>query len=164
MPDVFEVLSRDHREVEQMLSALESGPTAAAGASPGELDERKRMTQALVIEESRHQAAEQMLFWPIVRDRLPEGPWLAGQAAGQEREGKDVLDKLEKEDPGDPGFEALLGEFIVADRDHMAYEERQVWPKLRPALTAAEASELGIWFEQARKLAPGGVSGSAPAR
>jgi hypothetical protein len=164
MPDVFEVLSRDHRDVEQMLSALESGPTAAAGASPGQLDQRRRMARRLVAEESRHQAAEQMLFWPVVRDRLPDGPWLAGQATGQEQEGKDVLDKLDKADPADPGFEALLGEFIAADRDHMAYEERQVWPKLRPLLTAAEVSELGIWFEQARKLTPGGVSRAARAR
>jgi hypothetical protein len=163
MPDVFDVLSRDHREVEQMLSALESGPTAAAGASPGQLDQRRRMAQALITEESRHEAAEQLLFWPIVRDRLPEGPWLAGQATGQEQEGRDVLDRLDKADPAEPGFEALLGEFIAADRDHMAYEERQVWPKLRPALSAAEASELGSWFEQARKLTPGGVRRAAPA-
>ena len=37
MPSVFEVLSRDHEEVKQMLSEFERGPTAANGASPDQL-------------------------------------------------------------------------------------------------------------------------------
>jgi hypothetical protein len=37
MPSAFEVLSRDHEEVAQMLSELESGPTAVTSASPGQL-------------------------------------------------------------------------------------------------------------------------------
>jgi hypothetical protein len=151
MPDVFEVLRRDHEEIEHLLSALESGPTAAAGASPDQLAQRKLMTEALLIEESRHEVAERMLFWPTVRDSVPDGALIADHAIGQEEEARDVLDKLDKVDPDDPGFEALLGEFIVAGRDHIAYEERQVWPKLRAVLSTAEASELGSWFETAKR-------------
>lgn len=154
MPDVFEVLSRHHREVQQMLSDLESGPTAAAGASPDQLAQRKKMAQALVIEESRHEAAEQMHFWPIVRKRLPNGAQLADQAIGQEQEGKEVLGKLDMADPAGPEFEALLGEFIAAGRDHIAYEEGGVWPNLRSALSEAEAAKLGSSIEQAMKTGP----------
>ncbi len=151
MPDVFEVLRHDHQQVEHLLSALESGPTAAAGASLDQLAQRKRMADALVVEESRHEAAERMLFWPTVRDSVPDGALLADQAIGQEDEAWEVLDRLDKVDPRDPGFEALLGEFIAAGRDHMAYEERQVWPKLRASLSAVEAGELGSWFDKAKK-------------
>jgi hypothetical protein len=154
MPDVFEVLSRDHREVQQMLSDLESGPTAAAGATADQLAQRKRMSQALIIEESKHEAAEQMHFWPIVRARMPNGALVADHAIGQEREGKDIFHKLDKANPADSEFEALLGEFIAAGRDHIAYEEGHVWPKLRTALSAAEAAELGTRIEQAKKTAP----------
>jgi hemerythrin-like domain-containing protein len=151
MPSVFAVLSRDHEEVKQMLAELESGPTTATGASPDQLARRKKMAETLVIEESRHEAAEEMHFWPTVRDRLPVGGQLADRAISQEREGKEVLARLDKADVDDPDFEALLSEFIGAGRDHIAFEENQVWPALRARLTEAEASELGGKIEQAKK-------------
>jgi hemerythrin-like domain-containing protein len=143
MPSAFEVLSRDHEEVRQMLSELECGPMAATSASPDQLALRKKMTETLIIEESRHEAAEEMHFWPAVRERLPDGDQLADQAIRQEQEGQEVLARLDKTNADDPQFEALLSEFIGAGRDHIAFEESQVWPGLRARLSEAEASELG---------------------
>ena len=154
MPSVFEVLSRDHEEVKQMLSEFESGPTAATGAGPDQLTLRKKMAETLVIEESKHEAAEEMYFWPTVRERLPDGGQLADRAVSQEQEGKEVLARLDKTDADDPEFEALLSEFIGAGRDHIAFEENLVWPALRTTLTEAEASELGGKIEQAKKTGP----------
>ena len=154
MPDVFEVLSRDHEEVKRMLSEFEAGPTAAAGASADQLALRKKMAQTLVIEESKHEAVEEMYFWPAVRDRLPDGGRLADQANEQEQEGKEVLNSLDKADADDPRFEELLGKFITAGREHIAFEETQVWPGLRAALSEAEAATLGNKLEQAKKTAP----------
>ncbi len=37
MPSAFEVLSRDHEKVRQMLSEFESGPMAATSAGPDQL-------------------------------------------------------------------------------------------------------------------------------
>ena len=154
MPSVFEVLSSDHEEVKRMLLEFEAGPTAATGASADQLALRKKMAQTLVIEESRHEAVEEMYFWPAVRDRLPDGGRLADQANEQEQEGKQVLDALDKASADDPRFEELLGTFISAGREHIAFEETQVWPGLRAALSEAEASELGGRLEQAKKTAP----------
>jgi hypothetical protein len=151
---VFEVLGWDHEEVKRMLSELEAGPTAATGASADQLALRKKMAQALVIEESRHEAAEEMYFWPTVRERLPDGDQLADLAIGQEQEGKEVLASLDKADADDPEFEGLLGKFISAGREHITFEEAQVWPGLRIALTEAEAAELGDKLEKAKNKAP----------
>jgi hypothetical protein len=154
MPSVFEVLSRDHEEVKQMLSEFEKGPTAANGASPDQLALRKKMAETLVIEESKHEAVEEMYFWPTVRDRLPDGGRLADEATGQEQEAKQVLARLDKSGADDPEFEGLLGQFITAGREHIAFEETRVWPGLRSALTSTEAEELGEKLEQAKKTAP----------
>ena len=154
MPTVFEVLSRDHEEVKQMLSEFEKGPTAADGASPDQLALRKEMAETLVIEESKHEAVEEMYFWPAVRDRLPDGGRLADEATGQEQQAKWVLDRLDRTGADDPEFEKLLGQFIVAGREHIAFEEARVWPGLRSALTSTEAEELGEKLEQAKKAAP----------
>ena len=154
MPSVFEVLSRDHEEVKQMLSEFEKGPTAADGAGPDQLARRKKMAETLVIEESRHEAVEEMYFWPAVRDRLPDGGRLADEATGQEQEAKQVLAWLDKSAADDPEFEKLLGQFITAGREHIAFEETRVWPGLRSALSRPEAEELGEKLEQAKKRAP----------
>ena len=62
MPSVFEVRSRDHEEVKQMLSEFEKGPTAANGAGQDQPARRKKMAETLVIEESKHEAVEEMYF------------------------------------------------------------------------------------------------------
>jgi hypothetical protein len=60
MPDLFDELSQDHQEVQRMLTELEIGPTAATGSSGSELALRKKMVEQLAIEESKHEALEEM--------------------------------------------------------------------------------------------------------
>lgn len=154
MANAFDVLAKDHEEVKRMLLELELGPTAAGGADSDQLALRKKMVQQLVIEESRHEAAEEMHFWPTVRDRLTDGDDLANQAIEQEQEGKEVLDRLDKLDADSQEFENLLAEFISAGRTHIAFEEAHVWPGLRVALTTEEADNLGHKLEEAKESAP----------
>ncbi|HLH59984.1 MAG TPA: hemerythrin domain-containing protein [Streptosporangiaceae bacterium] len=154
MPSVFEVLGHDHQEVKQILSELEKGPTAASGASEKDLALRKKMVEQLVIEESRHEAVEEMYFWPAVQERVPDGERLAATATQQEQEGKEVLDRLDKLDASETEFEKLVATFVTAGRTHIDYEETQVWPLLRAALTAEQADELGDRLQTAKKTAP----------
>jgi hemerythrin-like domain-containing protein len=154
MAEVFEVLAKDHAEVKQMLAELEAGKTASSGAGSSDLSTRKKMVEQLVIEESKHEALEEMYFWPAVREKLADGDQLADTAIGQEQEGKEVLDKLDKLEAGDAEFEKLVTKFIEAGRTHITYEETQVWPSLRHALSAEEASEIGTKIEQGKKTAP----------
>jgi hemerythrin superfamily protein len=154
MPNVFEVLASDHEQVKRMLMEFEAGPTTAAGASEDDLALRKKMAEHLVIEESKHEAAEEMYFWPAVRERVPGGDRLADKAIGQEQEAKEVLAKLDKLDAGNREFEPLLSQFIKAARDHIAFEESQVWPALRSALAEREAVDLGDKITEAKKTAP----------
>jgi Hemerythrin HHE cation binding domain len=154
MPSVFDVLGHDHDEVKQILAELEAGPTAATGASSSDLARRKKLAEQLVIEESKHEAVEEMYFWPAVRDTIPDGGRFADTAIEQEQEGKEVLDKLDKLDASEPEFEQLVATIIQAGRGHINYEETQVWPQLRAALSAQEASDLGDKIEQGKKTAP----------
>jgi hemerythrin-like domain-containing protein len=154
MPSAFDVLANDHEQVKRLLSQFEAGPAATTGATELQLTARKKMAETLVIEESKHEAVEEMYFWPAVREQLPNGDELADTATSQEQEGKEVLTKLDKLDADDPEFEALVTEFIKAGREHIAFEETQVWPALRAALSAEQANELGDKLEQAKKTAP----------
>jgi hypothetical protein len=57
MADVFTVLAQDHEEVKGMLAELEQGPPRAAGANQDQLARRKKLTEQLIIEESKHEPA-----------------------------------------------------------------------------------------------------------
>jgi uncharacterized protein YdcH (DUF465 family) len=154
MTSAFEVLAEDHAEVKQRLTDLELGAVRQGTATAEQLTQRKKLAEQLVIEASRHEAVEEMYFWPAVREHVPGGDALAGTALGQEQEGKEVLAKLEKLDAGQAEFEKLLAEFTRAGREHIDYEENHVWPGLRAALTAQQAEELGGKLEAAKKTAP----------
>jgi Hemerythrin HHE cation binding domain len=154
MPNLFDVLRFDHQEVERMLAELESGPTAAAGASGDDLLLRKKMVEQLVIEESKHEALEEMYVWPAVRDQVADGDRLADIATGQEQQAKEVLDRLDKLAAGDPEFEQLVTAFIAAGREHISYEESEVWPLLWVSLTPEEAHDLGVKFAEGKQTAP----------
>ncbi len=54
-----------------------------------------------------------------------------------------MLDRLDKLDPDQPEFEQLVSTFITAGREHIGFEEGQVWPLLRSVLTADEARGIG---------------------
>jgi hemerythrin-like domain-containing protein len=71
------------------------------------------------------------------------GNTLADEATGQEQAAKHVLADLGKLDADDADFERLLARFILDAREHIEFEESQVWPLLRSALTAEKSAELG---------------------
>jgi hemerythrin-like domain-containing protein len=154
MADVFTVLAKDHEEVKGMLAELEKGPTKATGASEDQLALRKKMAEELIIEESKHEALEEMYFWPAVREHHPAGDTLADEATGQEQEAKQVLAKLDKLNASDPEFEELIGTFTGAAREHIEFEETQVWPGLRSVLPAETSAELGTKIAEGKKTAP----------
>jgi hemerythrin-like domain-containing protein len=154
MADVFTVLAQDHQEVKAMLAELERGPTKAAGASQDQLALRKKMTEQLIIEESKHEALEEMYFWPAVRDHLESGDTLADQATRQEQDAKQVLARLDKLGPDEAEFERLLAKFVVDAREHIEFEESQVWPPLRAALPGEISAGLGTKIAEGKKSAP----------
>ncbi|HEY2505321.1 MAG TPA: hemerythrin domain-containing protein [Streptosporangiaceae bacterium] len=154
MPTVFDVLGADHAEVKQMLSELETGPRISTGATEAQLSDRKERVVRVVMASSRHEAVEEQYFWPTVRERLADGSELADQATHQEEEAKHALAHLEKLSPTDGEFDGLLSSLNGATREHIAYEEEQVWPKLRQALSTAEAEALGTKIAAAKKMAP----------
>ena len=154
MADVFQVLKRDHEEVKDMLAQLEDGQRAAAGATAEQLASRQRLVERLIIEESKHEAAEQQYFWPALRQLGSDGGRVADQAMEQETEAEQVLAELEQLDAADQRFDGLLAAFTSSARAHILFEEAHAWPLLEASITADEAEALGALMTQAKALAP----------
>ncbi|GAA4489257.1 hypothetical protein GCM10023191_019760 [Actinoallomurus oryzae] len=154
MGNVFEVLRKDHEEVKRALAEIERGPTAASGADADQLTLREKLVEELTIEESKHEAVEEEYFWPAVREHLDDGDALADHAIEQEQAAKFILNDLIGMKTDDPKFEELVGRFIADGREHIAYEEDNVWPQMEKTLSAEEAEELGHKVEEGKKIAP----------
>jgi hypothetical protein len=151
MPDVFEVLKRDHEEVESLLAALEAGPSATESAEEWR-GRRREVATRLVMTESQHEVLEEEHFWPALREAAPDGLDLADHAIRQETKTKELLADLEK--ASEAQFDRIVERFAIDGRAHIAFEEARAWPALRRAITDTRAAELGERIVEGKKRAP----------
>lgn len=158
--DVFSRLERDHRKIIGILDALESDPEAAHSEAQESVSRRRRkLVQQLVIEESRHEVAEEIYLWPAVRETVDGGRGRSESGLRQEGQAKRMLNRLDKaaslvRETRSGTVDELLPAVSTALREHIAYEEAEVLPRLRLALGEADAARLGPMYEQARSSGP----------
>ncbi|MGY4648619.1 hemerythrin domain-containing protein [Mycobacterium sp. URHB0021] len=148
--DALTFLRQDHKSVLGMLEVLNDAPAGPGAESSG----LSTMVTNLIIAESQHEAIEEQIFWPAVRDALEDGDALADNAIEQEQEGKKLLQRLEDGEPGEPDYQEALRQFVKAGREHIAYEQDVVWPLFQAAVTDEELMKLGEKLEAAKKIAP----------
>jgi hemerythrin-like domain-containing protein len=146
--DALTFLRQDHKSVLGMLEVLEDAPTGTGSTGLA------TMVTNLVIAESQHEAIEEQFFWPAVRDALDDGDALADKAIQQEQAGKQLLQRLEDGQPGEPDYHEALQLFVAAGREHIAYEQDVVWPLFEAAVSHEQLERLGEKLETAKKLAP----------
>jgi hemerythrin-like domain-containing protein len=148
--DAIALLREDHIKVLAMLDELE---IKGRSATPQDNADRKRLVTELVMAESAHEAIEEQFFWPSVQHWLEEGRRLAGPALEQEQAAKRVLQELDKLEPDDPAFETLVARVIADAREHIAYEEGEVWPSVQ-RIARSELEQIGKKMAIAKKAAP----------
>lgn len=152
--DAITLLREDHVKVLAMLDQLERAPGDGRSVTPQDSAARKKLVTELVMAESAHEAMEEQYFWPSVQHWLEEGRDLAAPALEQEQAAKQVLQKLDKLEAGDPKFEDLVSRIIADGRAHIAYEEREIWPVVQQRMARSELDELGEKMATAKKVAP----------
>lgn len=148
--DLWRVMQADHDLVWELLNQL-TGGSGSPGAS---LDEHRRLARRLVALESSHEAAEELVIWPVVRRVCPDGEDLVVRAVGQERQAKRTLNELGAIRPGDKEFEECVATVASHAREHISYEQNQIWPRLADHLGADEADRLTRLWVDARLRGP----------
>jgi Hemerythrin HHE cation binding domain len=147
--DIFRLLQRDHRELDSLLRRLEQPPDEADFDEAG----RRYLLDRLVSVAARHEAAEEVTFWPHVRRRLPDGARLTDQALRDERDAKAVLDLLrfvrsEAELAGE------CGQLRTLIAKHAGFEEGTVFPRMRTHTGWLWARLAAMRFRAARRIGP----------
>jgi hemerythrin superfamily protein len=147
--DVIEVLEHDHREVEQMFSELES---LRGASSEDDLSRRKELAEQVTIELVRHSVAEEVLVYPQVEEKVSAEE--AEHARKEHAEAEEAMQRLEKLDADDPGFDDELATLMSEIRHHIEDEEGEMFAHMREVIDEDELRKLGERVEAFKKVAP----------
>lgn len=150
--DLIRKLLVDHQDARDMFARIESAPADQVGELFWEL------THALV----RHEVAEEEIVYPQVRKVLPEGEQIAKLRIEEQAEAEEMLARMEKAGPQDPGFATHLIALRNAVLAHAEEEEATVLVPLGLMLDPAELVRLGGLYDKAKKVAPTHPHPNAP--
>jgi hemerythrin superfamily protein len=151
--DVIEVLTHDHREVEDLFDQIEQATDGS---------ERRELTDQVITELVRHSVAEEQYLYPAAREHIPDGDAIVDGELADHNEVEEALKALEGIDADDPDFMATFRRMSQDVKEHVQEEEDELFPALREHASAQELRDLGEKVERAKKISPTRPHPSSP--
>ena len=141
--DLVQLLEQDHRLVEQLLAEFDTVS----------LSGRNELFWRLTHELVRHEAAEENVVYPALRD-LPGGPEIADARIEEQAEAEQKLAAMEKLDAEGDEFARQMITLRSAVLTHAKAEETTAFVLLRGSLPSPQQVELGARYTKAKEAAP----------
>ncbi len=138
MPDVVELITRQHRLLENLLQQAEQ-------AEPTDLSGLLQQVADLLVPHSR---AEESFVYPAVAEYDRGENEQVKDSAAEHHHIEGMLEELLTEDPSGPGYDGLLSAVIGELRHHIEEEEQDLLPVLSQQASEAERAELGARFAE----------------
>lgn len=151
--DAIELLTHDHREVDQAFDEF---------GSTQDTERKKEIARHVITELSIHAGIEEVAFYPTVKEAMPQ---LAGEIdhdLEEHAEAKELLSRVQGMDPSDPEFESTFKQIIADVREHVEEEEGDLFPKVRDAFTEEELRDLGQAMSDLKDKVPTNPHPHAP--
>ena len=146
--DAIELLTRQHREVDQIWSQLQA---SHAHGSQVQHHEARSIVKLL----SQHDAIETQLLYPELRERAgAPGKEIAEQSLTEHQKVRDLLKDVDGADISDEEVFATMAECIAVVRRHVEEEESEVFPLLREHVDQPRLQELGEEMTAMLDMAP----------
>ena len=152
--NAIDVLVSDHRKVDRLFEEYE------ATSSPGL---RRELADKMTRELSIHAAIEEQIFYPTVRQALPDGDPLVSGSLHEHQEVKELLAELERLEPQSREFDECVRRVAADVRHHVEEEETRMFPRFRQAIGEERLRDLAVALEAAKKIAPTRPHPHAPA-
>lgn len=144
--DATELLTRDHREVEELFSQYKEGDDEA----------RRSAAEDLIRELSIHAVIEEGVFYPTIRRELADTEGMVEHSIEEHQEAKEILasmdDSIDKAHTKAFGQKVERLEKVITD--HVQEEENELFPKVREGMTKKRLDEMGKAMAEAKKAAP----------
>ncbi|NUW32472.1 hemerythrin domain-containing protein [Nonomuraea sp. SMC257] len=142
--DVIDLLLAQHAMIRDMFDDVER-------AAP---DQRGPAFTRLVRMLAVHETAEEEIVHPYVRKVVDGGDAVVDDRLAEEREAKELLQRLEEEGPDAPDFLERLALLRAAVTAHAQSEERHEFVRLRAETGPAERRAMAAGVKAAEALAP----------
>ena len=152
--DAIELLTSDHREVEQLFHQYE-----AAGNDAGVA---KYAADKIITELSVHAAVEEQILYPLMRKADPDQSVLVDHSLEEHQEVKTLLDKVDGRDANEPEIRQIFAKIKSAVEEHVSEEEGKLFPALRSQVKQDELMQLGEKMAKAKEMAPTHPHPNAP--
>lgn len=151
--DALELITADHQKVRDLFDRFEQTTDPQA---------RTEIVHAVVHELAVHGEIEELIFYPELRDALPDGDKVVDEAVNEHVEMKETLNALDGMTANDNSFDARMGELMAEVRHHMQEEEDEIFPKVRDAIGNHDLREMGGRMERAKLVVPTRPHPNAP--
>lgn len=140
--DAIEMLTRDHRKVEELFGKLERTADPSA---------RAELVQELADEVLVHAHVEEQVVYPTARERLEDADDLVRDALREHQEVEKKLLELLDADAGDGDFMEKVTELRDLIDHHVEEEENELFPRLEEELGEDGLETLGDEVAQAKE-------------
>jgi iron-sulfur cluster repair protein YtfE (RIC family) len=141
---VVDLLIHQHQEIRRLFARVEK----ATGKARREAFDQLRQLLAV------HETAEEEVVHPVARRTIGNGERLIDARLKEEREGKEILQKLEKIGTDAEEFKPLFARLRTAVEAHAEHEERLEFPEIMSRCSPEQLKGMAAAVKVAEAVAP----------
>ncbi|WP_427912727.1 hemerythrin domain-containing protein [Ramlibacter sp. MMS24-I3-19] len=142
--DACELLDADHLAVKHLFVEYARLATAMPQESAGDRQQiAMRICEALTV----HAQIEEEIFYPALREAVPEAADLLDEAEEEHQQAKDLIARIQASGSAGPEMDELVAELAREIEHHVKEERDELFPKAR----AGMPGQLGPLAEQLRE-------------
>jgi hemerythrin superfamily protein len=138
--NALEILKQDHQKVKELFQQV---------AEADDQNQREEIFNKIDTELEIHAHIEETVFYPALEqhDQLKA---MVAEALAEHQEVKGLLEDIEEIDGASDEFESRLQILMESVEDHVAVEEREMFPKVSECFDEKELDQLGKQLESAK--------------
>ncbi|MGH9188965.1 MAG: hemerythrin domain-containing protein [Acidimicrobiales bacterium] len=144
--DAITLLKQDHKTVESLFKQFEKATEKPAQA--------RKLAQQIIKELSVHAAIEEQVFYPAVREAVPDAESTVLESLEEHHVVKWLLSEIDGMDPTDERFVAKVTVLMENVRHHVEEEETELFPEVREVLKRKALADIGDSMAKAKKIVP----------
>lgn len=145
--DAITLLKKDHDAVKKLFSEFEKTTDRAS-------KKRQELATKIVEELTAHAAIEEEVFYPAIREALPDVTDDVLEALEEHHVAKWLTWEISGMTPDDERFKAKVMVLTESVKHHMEEEETGLFPEVRKAFGRKQLAEIGEALAAAKQTAP----------
>jgi iron-sulfur cluster repair protein YtfE (RIC family) len=145
MSDIYELLSKDHNKVKELLNKIQSTPDGSEKA-------RQKLFSELKQDLEVHTAFEEQVFYPHACEKTGMNETIE-DALEEHDEAKQLLEALADMEPTSEEWMETVEELTEALGHHIKDEEQKLFPAARKKVDPTDADKMGRDYMEMKKKA-----------